>query len=339
MYNTIHAKPTNENISLATQYLEQGEVVAFPTETVYGLGANALEATAVLKIFKAKNRPADNPLIVHVATIDQVQSIAFVTPQAEKLISAYWPGPMTLVLKKKSCIPNVVSANLDSVGIRMPSHPVALSLLKACNLPLAAPSANTSTRPSPTTADHVLKDMQGRIPMVLDGGACDVGVESTVIDATQTCPVILRPGAITEQMVEKVCGSVAIAPNIMRPLQADEKALSPGMKHKHYAPKAKMTIYQGDKNAVIAQIKKDYNHHPKTMIFCTTGNLPAYEGYNVLSMGNDANQVAQNLFSLLRQMDDESMEYILAEGLVEEGVGLAVMNRMARAASFDIVHL
>ena len=335
-YDTRVLAPDGEALQLAARLFQEGELVAFPTETVYGLGANALDAEAVLRIFQAKGRPADNPLIVHIWSEDQLGPLCEVTEAARRLMAAYWPGPLTLLLPKKAAVPDTVTAGLTSVGIRMPSHPVAREMLRICALPIAAPSANLSTRPSPTTAAHVYEDMNGRIPLILDGGACEVGVESTVLDMTGDIPTVLRPGAITPEMIAKVAGDARVADSVMRPLREGEAAPSPGMKHKHYAPRGRLTILKGKREDVVREIIRRYDESENAVILASTGNLPAYGDRRVMDMGPDLSAAAHSLFALLRQADDEGVARLYAEAVSDDGVGLAVMNRMARAAGFDI---
>ena len=335
-YDTRVLAPDGEALQLAARLFQEGELVAFPTETVYGLGANALDAEAVLRIFQAKGRPADNPLIVHIWSEDQLGPLCEVTEAARRLMAAYWPGPLTLLLPKKAAVPDTVTAGLPSVGVRMPSHPVAREMLRVCGLPIAAPSANLSTRPSPTTAAHVYEDMNGRIPLILDGGACEVGVESTVLDMTGDIPTVLRPGAITPEMIAKVAGDARVADSVMRPLREGEAAPSPGMKHKHYAPRGRLTILKGKREDVVREIIRRYDESENAVILASTGNLPAYGDRRVMDMGPDLSAAAHSLFALLRQADDEGVARLYAEAVSDDGVGLAVMNRMARAAGFDI---
>lgn len=339
MYDTVCVPPTAEALEKAAELIKEGELVAFPTETVYGLGANALDAGAVAKIFAAKNRPADNPLIVHIWDESQLTPLCVVTDAARALIKAYWPGPLTLLLKKKPVVPDIVTAGLDSVGMRMPSHPAAQAFLKAANLPVAAPSANLSTRPSPTTAEHVMEDMAGRIPMILDGGACEVGVESTVLDMTGDVPTVLRPGAVTPGMIARVAGSVSVAGSVMRPLKEGETAPSPGMRHRHYAPRGKMTIVRGGEQAMAQTVLRLYHASENACILALTGHVKDYPGCRVFDLGADDRAVAHNIFALLRQADDEGIDRIISESVLSEEVGLAVMNRMARAAAFDIIEV
>ena len=245
-------------IECAAGLIRAGEVVGFPTETVYGLGANALDGEAVLKIFAAKGRPADNPLIVHISALDEIAPLISgdLPESARRLAEAYWPGPMTLILKKSALIPDEVSAGLDTVGIRMPSNPVARALIKASGCPIAAPSANRSGRPSPTCAQDVFEDMDGRVPMILDGGECDIGLESTVISLTDARARILRPGGITPEMIERVLGGVDVDPTALKPLAEGQIARSPGMKYRHYAPKGKLILIDGAPENVKAALRK-----------------------------------------------------------------------------------
>ena len=255
-YNTEILPARQQGIDLAAKLLCQGEVVGLPTETVYGLAANALDGEAVKKIFVAKGRPQDNPLIVHIGDLSMLEMAAGeVSEEAMKLCKAFWPGPLTIILPKNERIAPEVSGGLDTVGVRMPAHPAALGVINKAGCPLAAPSANRSGSPSPTTAAHVWQDMEGRIPLILDGGPCEVGVESTVLSMIGA-PVVLRPGFVTAQDIEKVLGvPVAIAKAVVQPLEDDEAALSPGMKYKHYAPKAKVTLVEGDLQQFVEFLK------------------------------------------------------------------------------------
>jgi len=329
-------QPTPEALKEAGELLRRGELVAFPTETVYGLGADALNADAVRNIFAAKNRPADNPLIVHIWDQSQLDGLCEPTETALRLMERFWPGPLTVLCRRKAAVPDVVTAGLGTVGMRMPSHPVARDMLKAANVPVAAPSANLSTRPSPTTALHVLEDMNGRIPLILDGGACDFGVESTVLDASGPVPVILRPGAVTREMVAELVGACEVADSVMRPLKEGETAPSPGMKHRHYAPKGRLTIYRGSAEAVARAICEAYDASDNAVILPLDDHVPLYGGRRTLPMGRTLLDAAHHLFASLREADHQGYTRLLAEAVSEEEVGLAVMNRMARAAAFDV---
>ena len=333
--------PDEKGLQLASRLLKDGELVAFPTETVYGLGANAMNADAVRRIFEAKGRPADNPLIVHVYDRAQLDEFCTVPPLAEKLMSAFWPGPLTVLCPKKPCLPDVVTAGLSTVAVRMPSHPVAAAMLRACALPIAAPSANRSGRPSPTTAAHVMQDMDGRIPLILDGGSCDVGLESTVVDVCHGAPTILRPGGITRDMLEQVLGRVELAPSILSPLKEGEKALSPGMRYRHYAPQGSVTLVDGDEEEVIAAMKllaaSARAEGRSCCLLCFDEHEEMLSGLPCHLLGSKAHpeETAHVLFDVLRSLDDEHMECIYSEVMPPEGVGLAVMNRLGRAASFQ----
>ncbi len=335
--------PTDAAILAAAKLLQNGEVVAFPTETVYGLGANALDAQAVRKIFEIKGRPADNPLIVHVANPDAAEALCFVTPEAHRLMDCFWPGPLTLLLPKKPAVPAVTNAGLKSVAVRMPDHPVALKLLRAAGVPVAAPSANRSGRPSPTTAQHVLDDLDGSIPMVLDGGTCKVGLESTVLDMTGLHPQIVRPGCVTREMLLPALPDVDLADSAMRPLRENETAVSPGMAHRHYAPQGKLTLVGGEPERVEAVCKRLYQaaaaRGEAVCLLITQERLPRYEGYDTFVLGSLSapETIARSLFTALRRMDELGVTVILCEAMDTAGIGLAIMNRLYRAASFRLI--
>ena len=333
-----------DSIALGGKILREGGLVGMPTETVYGLGANALNPQAVRSIFEAKGRPGDNPLIVHVSCMEEVAPLVREIPKAaQKLMDAFWPGPMTIILPKAACIPTEVSAGLDTVGIRLPASDAARALIAAAGCPVAAPSGNRSGRPSPTTAQHMLEDMDGRIPLILDGGACEVGVESSVIDATGEVPIILRPGGITPEMVEEVLGRVEVDEHVMSPLAEGEAVRSPGMKYKHYAPQAKTVIFEGTDEAVVAAICARYDAAE------AAGERVAILGFdehdfgarNRISLGRAScpQEAAARLFAALRELDERGDTLALCEAVDMAGIGLAVMNRMGRAAAFDIEHV
>lgn len=333
---------TPEALARAGALIRSGELVAFPTETVYGLGADALNADAVKRIFEAKGRPGDNPLIVHISALDQLRPLISVEPSemARALMDACWPGPMTLIFPKSESVPPAVTAGLDTVAVRFPAHPAARALIDAARRPVAAPSANRSGRPSPTTAAHVLADMDGRIPMILDGGPCAVGLESTVIDMTGDVPRILRPGGITPEMISAVCGAARVDEAVMRPLKEGERPRSPGMKYRHYAPRGSLTVVQGDEAAVIVRIKRLYDAAEGTpLILALEGHLPAYGDRRALSLGKDAAGMARALFDALRQADDLGADALFSEAVPADGLGLAVMNRLGRAAAFHIIEV
>lgn len=331
-------------IERAAALIREGMTVAFPTETVYGLGANALDPGAVARIFAAKGRPADNPLIVHVAEPEEAEAIAIVPPAARLLMKAYWPGPLTLVMRKKEIVPDAVTAGLDTVAVRMPAHPVALMLIRASGVPIAAPSANRSGRPSPTTAAHVLTDMAGRIPLILDGGPCSVGIESTVLDVSRNPAVLLRPGDVTPAMIGKVLGSsVEIPAAMLRALPEGAAVRSPGLKHTHYAPRAPLTVVMGPPGAVAFHIQSRVEENSRkgisTGVLATAETVGRYDGDYVISLGSrsEPRQMARSLFSALRRMDEQGVDRIYAEGISPEGEGLAFMNRLLRAAGFTVI--
>lgn len=335
--------PADENgVARGAALIREGKLVGFPTETVYGLGADALNARAVLDIFAAKGRPADNPLIVHIADMREMEPLCHVSDMARKLADTFWPGPLTMILPKKEKVPDAVTAGLDSVAIRMPGHPAARALIAKSGCPIAAPSGNRSGRPSPTLAAHMLEDMNGIIPLILDGGPCAVGVESTVVSLTGDVATVLRPGGITPQMIAAVLGECQVADSVMRPLKEGEAAPSPGMKHKHYAPKARMTLYEGQPDAVAARIRAEYDALPdgeKALILAADAHKGLYGTRSLADLGADEWAAAHNIFAVLRQADADGVTRVLSESYPESGVGLAVMNRMARAAGFDIVQV
>ena len=330
-----------EAIAKAARLFSEGQLVGFPTETVYGLGANALDRKAVLSIFAAKGRPADNPLIVHIWSRDQLNGLCEIPEGAVTLMDAFWPGPLTLLFPRTERIPDEVTAGLPTVAIRMPSMPCTRKLLKETGLPIAAPSANRSGRPSPTTAAHVLEDMDGRIPLILDGGPCQVGLESTVLDLTRGEPTILRPGGITREMIaDALHREVQLAGSILRPLGKDEKALSPGMRYRHYAPKGNVFLVEGEERKVLAALRehclRDRERGLRSCVLCFTEHVEALSDCGPHDIGSRSreSEVAHRLFDTLRRLDQEGMETIYSEVLPPEGVGLAVMNRLGRAAAF-----
>lgn len=335
-------QPNEEALAEAGRLIREGRLVGFPTETVYGLGANALDEQAVRSIFEAKGRPGDNPLIVHVSCMEEIDALneGEMPENARRLAEAYWPGPMTLILPKGRAIPEAVTAGMDTVGIRLPASPVARALIRAAKRPIAAPSANRSGRPSPTTAQHVLDDMQGRIPMILDGGACQVGLESTVVDARGEVPRVLRPGGVTPQMIAAVCGAVEVDGAVMRPLKEGETPRSPGMKYRHYAPVGELTIVEGAPEAVAREICALYDAAGESAaILALPGHEHLYAGRRVFELGgsDEVESVAAHLFAALRTLDDEQVKVIYSEAVDAEGLGLAVMNRLGRAAAFRIL--
>lgn len=323
--------------------LRTGGLVAFPTETVYGLGANALDEAAVKDIFTAKGRPQDNPLIVHIDRIDLLYRYSsFVPEKARLLMEKFWPGPLTLILPGNGKIAETVSGGLSSIAFRIPDHPVALALIREAGVPVAAPSANLSGRPSPTTADHVSSDLRGRIDVILDGGSSGMGVESTVLDVAREVPVILRPGGVTPEEIQAVVGSVAIDASIEINGLVSSSPRSPGMKYRHYAPSAPLVLVEGDPAGVVRKIKSladEYMCHGKKVgILCRENNRCEYAGILTVAAGTafDQASVAAALYDALRSFEGSGVDIILAEGVNPRGMGLAVANRLRKASGGKI---
>lgn len=337
--------PTDAAIAEAAALIRAGELVAFPTETVYGLGADGLNREAVAKIFQAKGRPGDNPLILHISALDQITPLIAceLSPVAKKMADAFWPGPLTMIFPKSARVPENVSAGLSTVAIRFPAHPDAQRLIAAAETPIAAPSANRSGKPSPTTANHVFEDMDGRIPLILDGGECLVGVESTVVDMTGPVPHILRPGGITAEQIAQVAGASEVDSAVMRPLAEGEKPRSPGMAHRHYAPNGQLTVFTGDSDRVIQRIQSEYDcakaNGSRPLILSMEAHVASYGDRRIESLGADETAMAHRLFALLRDADYMEADVLFAEGVEAKGVGLAVMNRLGRAAAFHIIEV
>ena len=326
---TLYLSTSEEDMKIAGEIVRNGGLVAFPTETVYGLGADAFDAEAVENIYTVKGRPADNPSIVHIWNREQLKLITpMVTPVMVKVMDAFWPGPVTMICERTDEVPYVTTGGLETVGIRMPSDPGAKSFLRAADCPIAAPSANLSGRPSPTTADHVREDFDGKIDAIIDGGPCEIGIESTVIDLTGEIPMILRPGYMTAEDFQDRLGMPVIMDPALnkKPEDPDFHPKAPGMKYKHYAPKAPMIIFEGDEEKVLEAIEREKNEHEM-------------EGENVvvLEFGeNGAIGAAHELFAKLREADREHADIILAAALPQKGVGFSVMNRMLKSAGFNI---
>ena len=330
------------DIAQAGRLLAGGEVVGIPTETVYGLAANALDEAAVAKIFAAKGRPQDNPLIIHISALEQLEDLAEdISPAVWQMAEQFWPGPLTMVIKKKDIVPDRTSAGLDTVGIRMPSHPVARAIIDAAGVPLAAPSANTSGKPSPTTARDVLDDMNGKIPAIVDGGACTVGVESTVVDMTGEFPQILRPGAITEEMIREAMGAVSTDRATLEGLSDDAKVRSPGMKYRHYAPKAPVILLEGaPEDTYLALLEQ--MQQPWTGVICFEEYLPAIKESKsrlVYSLGYswDHAEHARRLFALLRKFDRTRAKRIVVQCPRTMGANAGTVNRLRKAAGFQCI--
>lgn len=333
-------------IQEAAELIRQGELVAFPTETVYGLGADALRPEASKKIYAAKGRPSDNPLIVHIAKFEDLVSIAETVPtQAKMLSDAFWPGPLTMIVRKNQRVPYETTGGMDTVAVRMPNHPAALSLIKESGCLIAAPSANTSGKPSPTEAEHVLVDMDGRIPMILDGGAVGIGLESTIVDLTEDVPMILRPGYITRDMLEEVLGEeVCMDPGLIASDSA-QKPKAPGMKYKHYAPKADLVLVEGETEKVIAKInelvKEKQKAGQQVGVIATDETQASYCADYVVSIGarKDEDAIARHLYKILRDFDAWDVDAIYSESFLTPRIGQAIMNRLIKAAGHQIIEV
>lgn len=330
-------------IEIGARKIREGKLVAFPTETVYGLGANGLDEEAVKNIFIAKGRPQDNPLILHVSSIEEIEPLVeYISPEAKEVMNRFWPGPLTILFRRSKLVPDIITAGLDTVAIRMPSHSIASELIRESGVPIAAPSANTSGKPSPTLASHVIEDLDGKIDMVIDGGSTGVGLESTVLDLSSSTPEILRPGGITIEELRKVIPNVVEDLSIIK----DDKNIipkSPGQKYRHYAPKADMIVFTGEVqdmvNAINEYMEKHINSGKTIGIMATEETKDRYKKGVVISVGSrkDKRTIAHNLFNTIRLFDEEMVDIILTEGIDLEGIGTAIMNRLKKASGGNII--
>lgn len=343
IYKLDHHAIDHEIIKKAAAIIREGELAAFPTETVYGLGADALRPEAAKKIYAAKGRPSDNPLIVHIAKWQDLLYIAKDVPkEAAKLAKAFWPGPLTMIVMKNEKVPYETTGGMDTVAVRMPSHPVALELIRESGCLIAAPSANASGRPSPTLAEHVAEDLSGRIPIILDGGEVGIGIESTIIDLTEETPLILRPGYITQEMLEEVIGNVRIDPGIIAE-DSVIKPKAPGMKYRHYAPKADLKIVDGTEYAVISMInaltKEQQEQNKKVGVIGTDETAALYRGDLILSVGSreDEDEIARHMYRILREFDESGVDVIFSESFSTPRIGQAIMNRLLKAAGHQVL--
>lgn len=330
-------------IKEAAQIINNGGIVVFPTETVYGIGADALNDIAVEKIFKAKGRPQDNPLIVHIQDTEELYDLSKEVPDNAKILAEkFWPGPLTMILYKKDILSDKITAGLDTAAIRFPKNKIALALIKESGKPIAAPSANTSGKPSPTEASHVIEDLMGKVDMIIDGGSTYIGIESTVVDVTGEVPMILRPGGITREDISGVLGKCDYDPAIIK---SNEKIVpkSPGQKYRHYSPKAKVVLYRGTIDKIAQKINEDYDKFVqeglKVGIMSTVQTEKYYEGKTTVCVGDRTKpiSISSNLFKDLRNFDHMGMDVILAEAVEEEELGKAIMNRLGKASSETII--
>lgn len=346
--NTKYYRLTNQSgdreIYLeAGRIIREGGLVAFPTETVYGLGGDAENPRASRKIYEAKGRPSDNPLIVHIAEFSQLKEIAaHLPPEAEKLAEVFWPGPLTMIVEKNDRIPLETTGGLQTVAVRMPSHPAAREFIRASGRMIAAPSANTSGRPSPTRAEHVREDLDGRIDMILDGGPVGIGLESTIVDLTEGLPTILRPGYITQRMLSDVLGEVRVDPGIQRE-ESHTRPKAPGMRYRHYAPRASLTIVDGQADRVVEYINRRSEESrlrgEKVGVIATEETREAYLAPVVMSMGerSDEEGIARHLFDILRRFDETDVDVIYSESFETPKLGQAIMNRLLKAAGHRMI--
>ncbi len=345
--NTIIGKISGDSkideqvIARAGEILGKGGLVAFPTETVYGLGGDAMDYQAAGKIYAAKGRPSDNPLIVHISKIKDIENLAIDIPEdAYRLAERFWPGPLTMILKKSEAVPETVTGGLQTVAIRLPAHPIARDIIAASGTYIAAPSANISGRPSPTDAKHVIEDLSGRIDMIVDGGSIEIGLESTIVDLTEDIPTILRPGYITFEMLQQVLRNVEMDKGLTADIKADVRPKAPGMKYRHYAPKADMVILEGSTENVLKEMKKLVNEQQqkghKVGVMLIDEHAKEINADCIISIGSNNNDVARHLFAALRKFDNEEVDIIYSEAFSSEGIGQAVMNRLLKAAGHKI---
>ena len=330
---------TAADVERAAEILRRGGLLGIPTETVYGLGANGLDEEAVARIFAAKGRPQDNPLILHIPSADWLERYCEAVPAAYTLAERFWPGPLTMILARKPAVPDAVTAGLDTVGMRCPAHPLCRAIIAAAGVPVAAPSGNTSGRPSPTSMADMLEDMEGKIDGIVDGGPCAVGVESTILDLTEQPPRLLRPGGVTLEELRAVLGEVAVDPAVTRLMGEGERPRAPGMKYRHYAPKAPVTVVKGDAAATAAYIQARLKAGEGVVCFDEFAGL--YAGHQVERLGpaDDKAAQARNVFDALRAFDGTGVTAIWSQCPDEAGLGLAVSNRLGKAAGFHIVDL
>lgn len=348
--NTIIEKITNDEeknkriIETAAGIISRGGLVAFPTETVYGLGGDAFDEKAAEKIYAAKGRPSDNPLIVHISKTSDLYELSDNVPESALLLAdKFWPGPLTMIVSKNDKVPMTVTGGLNTVAVRLPSHETARKLIAGSGTFIAAPSANLSGRPSPTTAKHVIDDLSGRVDMIIDDGSIDIGLESTIVDLTEDIPVVLRPGYITIEMLSEVVGEVVLDKALMTGVAADVKPKAPGMKYRHYAPKAALTVVEGEDDKVIDKInflvKAAVDSGKKVGVMASQKMLDLIEcGIKVsLGSGDNEDEIARNLFACLRDFDDMDVDVIYSEGFSENGIGQAIMNRLLKAAGHSVI--
>lgn len=339
-YIDLKEKKEYEKIKEAAEAIKQGKLVLFPTETVYGIGANALNEEAVKKIYIAKGRASDNPLIAHISDIDMLKKLVKKIGEIEeKLIRKFWPGPLTIIFEKEKIVPKIITAGLETVAIRMPSSKIARKLIEYSGVPIAAPSANKSGKPSGTLIEDILQEFDGKVEYIIDGGKVDIGLESTVVRVVDRKVHILRPGKITKEDIENLGLEVEIEKQILGEYKEGEKVLSPGIKYKHYSPETKCILVYSKENEKMIEKIKEISKEQKTAILCKTQNMEKYNNEIKLAMGDTLEEISNNLFTLLRKVDQYKVELVIIEGVEKEGLGLAIMNRLLRACAHNYIEI
>lgn len=342
-YINFKDQPDEEFLQEAGQALKNGKLVVFPTETVYGIGANGLDETAVKKIYEAKGRNYGNPLILHIADLSMLDSIAQdISPIEKKLINAFFPGPFTIILNKKNAVPNIVSANLDTVAVRMPNNNIAKTLILSAGVPIAAPSANISGKPSGTNIEDIKTELINKVDYIIDNGLCNIGLESTVVRVIDNTPTILRPGKITLEEIEKVAGSAKIDDNILKECTENTKVLSPGMKYRHYSPNTKcVLVYSSNNENLVNKINELVKETPNSLVVSCLENVDRFHSNYVLNIGsiNNLDEISQNVFSTLRKVDNYHVDLVIIQGFSNKGLGLAIMNRLLRACEYNYIEI
>lgn len=339
-YINLKDNQNYEKIKEPAQAIKQGNLVLFPTETVYGIGANALDEKAVKKIYEAKGRASDNPLIAHISNLEMLKKLVTEIGEREKkLIEKFWPGPLTIIFNKSNIVPNIITAGLETVAIRMPSNEIAKRLIEYSGVPIAAPSANISGKPSGTVVEDILEELDGKVEYIIDGGMVDIGLESTVIRVIDGKVHILRPGKITKEDIESLGIEVEIEKQILGKYEEGEKVLSPGIKYKHYAPNTKCILVYSNNNEKMVEKINEVSNEKNAVILCRTSNLEKYNATNKLAMGNTLEEICNNIFTLLRKVDKYNAEIVLIEGVQKDGLGLAIMNRLLRACAYNYIEI
>lgn len=340
-YLDLRINKEYKKIEEAGKIIKQGGLVLFPTETVYGLGANGLDEKAVEKIYTAKGRKSDNPLILHISNYEMLKQITVnISEMEEKLMKAFWPGPFTIILERTEIVPNIVTAGLNTVGVRMPSGEIARKLIEYANVPIAAPSANISGKPSGTNVQDIYEELKEKVDFIIDGGETEVGLESTVVRVIDNVPHILRPGKITAEQIGEVAGNVKIDEHILNPTKQGQKILSPGMKYRHYAPNAKcILVYSNDNDKLTEKMKETAEQYKNPLILSKTDNIEIFKKFETIDVGNSLEEISKNIFTDLRKVDKYNPDIVIIEGVEKDGLGLAIMNRLIRACEYNYIEI